>query len=114
MSNIENLDPCRDTETAKARGKQGGIASGKAKREKKRVSEVLKEEFDKKYHAKTNSLSECINKIFDRSDGTTVALLKTILEAAEGKKIEVNTNIDKELGEFVSSLREHASDKKTS
>jgi len=41
MANESNLQPVQTTEEAKKRGRAGGIASGKAKREKKLMRETL-------------------------------------------------------------------------
>ena len=41
MSNESNLDPVRTKEEARKRGRAGGIASGKARREKKLIRETL-------------------------------------------------------------------------
>lgn len=41
MANEENLNPVQTKEEAKKRGKAGGIASGKARREKKLMRETL-------------------------------------------------------------------------
>lgn len=41
MANIENLEPVRTKEEAAEKGRKGGIASGKAKREKKAMRETL-------------------------------------------------------------------------
>lgn len=41
MTNIENLKPVKTEEEARAKGKKGGIASGKARREKKAMRETL-------------------------------------------------------------------------
>lgn len=41
MANEENLNPVRSKEEARSRGRKGGIASGKARREKKAFKETL-------------------------------------------------------------------------
>ena len=41
MANEENLKPVRSKSEARSRGKKGGIASGKARREKKLFKETL-------------------------------------------------------------------------
>ena len=90
--NDENLIPIKElsSEEAKRRGRIGGLKSAEAKDKRKLVSQVLHEMFEKKYNAKTNSLYDCVDKIFDKSDGATVSLLKTILEATEGKKLMID------------------------
>lgn len=41
MANKKNLDPVQSTSEARKRGRAGGIASGKARREKKAMRETL-------------------------------------------------------------------------
>ena len=41
MTNEQNLDPVKSKEEARKRGRAGGIASGKARREKKLMRETL-------------------------------------------------------------------------
>lgn len=41
MTNEANLDPVQSTDEARKRGRNGGIASGKARREKKQMRETL-------------------------------------------------------------------------
>lgn len=41
MAGTDNLDPVKTKEEARARGRKGGIASGKARREKKAMRETL-------------------------------------------------------------------------
>lgn len=41
MTNEQNLDPVQSKDEARKRGRAGGIASGKARREKKKMRETL-------------------------------------------------------------------------
>lgn len=41
MSNESNLKPVRSEEEARAKGRKGGVASGKARREKKTIQNIL-------------------------------------------------------------------------
>lgn len=41
MTNIQNLKPPQSTEEARERGRKGGIASGKARRERKTMRQTL-------------------------------------------------------------------------
>ena len=41
MTNIQNLKPPQSTEEARERGRKGGIASGKARRERKTMKQTL-------------------------------------------------------------------------
>jgi len=96
----DNLDPCKDTETAKARGKQGGKASGKARKEKKLMSQIyadfLIKEHDvigkdglKKKLSGQKLLNGVMSKVLARGDGSSVRLMKEIREGTEGAKINL-------------------------
>lgn len=96
---VENLRPCRDTETAKARGKLGGIRSGEAKREKKRMSQIyadflaskhkiILDDIEKELEG-TALLAEVMKKVLTRGDSASVSLLKELREATEGGKLGV-------------------------
>lgn len=50
--NLENMDPCRTKEEAKKRGRNGGIASGKARRNKALLRDCLEILMEKKMDAK--------------------------------------------------------------
>lgn len=41
MAGVENLKPIQSTEEARERGRKGGIASGKARREKRMMKETI-------------------------------------------------------------------------
>ncbi len=125
--NEKNLIPNseRTPEEIKEMTRNGGIASGKARREKKLMSQIYAEFLDKdhdiigkdglkKKMSGSEMVSVVLSKVLSRGDSASVSACREIRETLEGKKIEIETNVDKELGEFVSSLREHASDKKTS
>ena len=102
---IENLDPCRDTETAKARGKQGGIKSGQAKREKKRMSQILADYLQKEHEVVLRDddgrvidretlpadelIARTITAIIARDDSASVSMLKELREATEGNKLAI-------------------------
>ena len=89
---IKNLRPCRDTETAIARGKLGGIKSGESKRQKKLLSEIYGEVIADLYKidAKKGTPAKTIIKaILERTDSASVSMLKELREATEGNKLEV-------------------------
>ena len=90
MSNagIKNLRPIRDTATAKARGKLGGIKSGEAKREKKKLSEIYKAFIES---ADGQALiDKAIRKGMDKNP---TSLLHELRDATEGSKTEVTGGI---------------------
>ncbi len=57
----EDLQPCRDSAEAKKRGRNGGLASGKARRQKKALRELVRialeekhiDNYSDKYNGKT-------------------------------------------------------------
>jgi hypothetical protein len=107
MSNgrVENLDPCMDTETAKARGKQGGIASGIARREKKLMSQILADYLQKKHEVTLKDsegniidnkkipasqlIERTVSAILARGDSASATMIKTIGELTEGNKLRI-------------------------
>lgn len=102
---IENLDPCRDTATAKARGKQGGIKSGQAKREKKRMSQILSDYLQKEHEVVLRDddgavidrekipadelIQRTITAIMAREDSASATIIKTLADITEGSKLSV-------------------------
>jgi hypothetical protein len=104
MANKDNLDPVRDTETAKARGKQGGIKSGEVRREKKMMSQIYAEFLEKEHDVVSKDgikksmsghqlLSSVMSKVLSRGDSAAVSLMKEIREATEGNNINIDTNL---------------------
>lgn len=55
MANEENLQPVRTKDEARERGQRGGIASGKARREKRTMIETLKAMLDETAQVKGNN-----------------------------------------------------------
>ena len=83
-----NLKPVRTTEEAKARGKRGGIKSGEAKREKKKLSEIYKAFIES---ADGQALiDKAIRKGMDKNP---TSLLHELRDATEGSKTEVTGGI---------------------
>jgi len=74
------------TEKAREIGRKGGIASGKAKKEKKLMSAILAD-----YLARQkgyDSFDKYIEKVLKRGDSSTVSMIKTFVESIEGQKIK--------------------------
>lgn len=102
---VENLTSIRDTETAKALGKLGGIASGKARQQRKLVSQIiaawmLKDHKVPSYNPTTgkieyNEMSTdalmdyAMTTVLARGDAASSSMLKTIAEINEGKTINL-------------------------
>ena len=103
---VENLSVIRDTETAKARGKLGGVKSGEAKRKAKMIREIYAEFLLKKYEVvidgKKKNLTgsdiclESLPKIMLKADASSATLLKDI-DRVQMEDLERNRVTDNEL-----------------
>lgn len=103
---VENLDVIKDTETAKAKGKRGGIASGIAKREKKLMRELYAEFLAKKYEVTIDKKKtvltgsdlclEMLPKIVQKADASSVSFFKE-LDRVQMEDLERNRVTDNEL-----------------
>lgn len=85
--NINNLCPVKTKEEARERGRNGGIKSGRAKREKKLFEQKYAEYFGKK------NLTDVFEALMSRKDSATVALLKEAREAVDGNEIDIKGQI---------------------
>lgn len=97
----ENLKPVRTKEEARKRGKNGGIASGKARREKRLMSSIMLEFLQKKHKividkeagitkemdAKDLVMESIAQILFDKNSAS-VSLMKTMGEQTEGKHLK--------------------------
>jgi len=91
MANPQNLKPLT-SKKAREVGKKGGIASGKAKKEKKLMSAILAD-----YLARQkgfDSFDQYIEKVLKRGDGATVSMIKTFADVIEGTKTETTLNVN--------------------
>jgi len=110
MANEQNLrpQPIRTKEEAKRKGTRGGIASGVARREKKRLSEIYAEALAAEYDiviepaVRANGkvvrkerreklqgqalFNHVFGRILSRCDSTTVQFLKSVGELTEGQR----------------------------
>jgi len=100
MSGKDNLIPLT-TEKAREIGKKGGIASGKAKREKKLMSAIYAEYLEKEHDlgggkkiTGEKRVSLIIDEILQRGDSPAVAMMKEIRSATEGDKLNVTADIN--------------------
>jgi len=97
-SGAKNLVSLKDRTTEEQReiARKGGVASGKARREKKLLSEfygsLLADTFDVKVEGEIEKLSgekffqAIVKDIVTKRDSSSVAMLKEIREATEGSK----------------------------
>ena len=99
MPNPENLKPNTER-TPKEReelARKAGIASGKARREKKLMSQMFAEYLEKEHEIKIENgekekmssqqyLNRVITQILGKADSSSVSMIKEIREATEGSK----------------------------
>jgi hypothetical protein len=111
--NPENLDPVRSNAEAKKRGAAGGIASGKARREKKRLRElaqmILDEEITDKATGQVMTQGEAALRVQARKaimDGDTKALgfLRDTAGQAPVSQVEVATVDQAKFNELLEQL----------
>lgn len=91
------IEPVRSTDEARKRGKNGGIKSGKKRREKKLMSQIYAEFLEKEHNVtidgnkKKMSGSLLVNtmmkKIMEGGDRAAVSLIKEIRQGTEGDKV---------------------------
>ena len=89
----------RTPEEAREMGRKGGLASGKARREKKRLSTIYGEMLAGKYEVTINGEKQKLDgaelvrfimrDVLMRRDSASVSLLKEIREATEGSKVSL-------------------------
>ena len=100
--NPDNLIPNTDLtpEELRARNSKAGIASGKARKEKKLMSQIMAEFLDKDHEIVGNNglkekisgaqlISKVMSKVLSRGDSASVQLIKAIHDATEGQKIKL-------------------------
>ena len=111
----DNLDIIRTEEEAREKGRKGGIASGKARREKKLMSQIyadfLMKEHDivgkdgsMKKLSGQSLLNSVMSKVLARGDGSSVRLMKEIREATEGQNIRLDATVDYNIDEIREEL----------
>lgn len=106
---IENLVPLT-TEKAREIGKKGGINSGKARREKKLMSQIYAEFLAKEHNiigkdgtpekiSGSKLLDRVMSKVLSRGDSSSVSMMKEIREGTEGSKHKIEVT-DKPLSDL--------------
>lgn len=90
----------RTKKEASELGRKGGIASGEARREKKRLSTIYGEMLAGKYEVTINGEKQKLDgaelvrfimrDVLMRRDSASVSLLKEIREGTEGSKVDVS------------------------
>lgn len=102
----ENLVPQnrRTKEEQKNIARKGGIASGEARREKKRLSTIYGEMLAGKYEVTINGEKQKLDgaelvrfimrDVLMRRDSASVSLLKEMREGTEGSKVQLDANVN--------------------
>lgn len=100
MANEENLQPVKSKKEARERGKNGGIKSGIAKREKKLMSQVYLRAMAEKYKVNIGTDSKTVDwdellviiirDIMMKKDSCSVSLMREIREATEGQNVNIS------------------------
>lgn len=98
---LENLIPNeqRTPEERRKNARKAGIASGEARREKKRMSQIYADFLASKHKITIDDtekelegvalLTEVMKKVLSRGDSASVSLLKELREATEGSKLQL-------------------------
>lgn len=102
---LENLIPNeqRTPEERRANARKAGVASGEARREKKRMSQIYADFLTSKHKITIDDtekelegvalLTEIMKKVLSRGDAASVSMLKEIREATEGNQINVSGSV---------------------
>ena len=90
--NEQNLRPIQNVSEARAMGKKGGVASGRARRRKKDLREALEELLNRKYTDKNgNKLTgtEAITaKLFEQAMKGNIKAFETLRDTVGQKPVE--------------------------
>ena len=103
---LENLIPNeqRTPEERRKNARKAGVASGKARREKKRMSQIYADFLTSKHKITIDDidkelegvalLTEVMKKVLSRGDSASVSLLKELREATEGSKVAMSGTLE--------------------
>lgn len=93
---VENLLPVRTKDEARAKGKNGGKASGAARRHKKLMSQIYAEFLAEQFKVKVDGseqtmtgeklINRVVKQVLISGGSPAVSLMKEIREATEGSK----------------------------
>lgn len=102
MANEQNLKPARSTEEARERGRKGGIASGKARREKKTAREyaiAVLEGYvkDKDITIKDAMMQKLIQRAISETDLNAIKYILELIGESPAQRIEVTGKDGKDI-----------------
>lgn len=84
-ANLENLQPVKTKEEARRRGRNGGIASGKARREKREMRELARELLSMPLKDEPIEEIQCLSGANNKNmSGMQAALIKQLQMAIQG------------------------------
>lgn len=111
MANEQNLKPVRTKEEARARGRNGGIASGKARAKKKTCAEIAMRVINSELDPKTRATVEKVTGQLGDDESTlyAAALAQMVAKAVKGDVRafrEIQNVIDRAEGGFAHQERE--------
>lgn len=104
MPNPQNLKPVRTSEEAKKRGRNGGVASGKARKQRRTIAEVLRKVLDEPMakgskETRLDGISyKVIKNLYDNPSVKGLRILAEILGelehkvTAEGLSVNITTS----------------------
>ena len=100
----ENLKPITTVEEAREKGRRGGIASGKARCEKKLLSQIYGEMLADEYEIIINGEKKKIEgsklvkavarDVLMRRDSASVSMMREIREATEGQNVNLSGMVE--------------------
>lgn len=85
---IENLKLIQSTEEARARGRNGGIASGEARREKKILTEIILRKLAERSESGQTRGEDIIDAMLAQATKGNVKAFTALSDRAEGKPIQ--------------------------
>lgn len=104
MANEQNLKPARSTEEARERGRKGGIASGKARRERKTLKEYVIAALDgeievkgEKTSLKDAMMQTLVINAVRNNDLASIKYIAELIGEAPAQRIEVTGKDGKDI-----------------
>lgn len=88
---LKTLSP----EEARIQGRKGGLASVKARREKKLLSHLYGDILAQEYLVQGSALTlaDVVSAVLARCDSSSVALLREMREATEGNRLALDNDV---------------------
>lgn len=84
----QNMRPCRTKEEAKERGRNGGIASGIARKERKILTEIILRKLAERSASGQTKGEEIIDAMLQQAQKGNVKAFTALSDRAEGKPVQ--------------------------